>query len=299
VVVNASTGAFTYTPTVTARHAAARNGAVAGDKADTFTVTIVDGYGGTATAVVNVTVSPSNANPVAGTPVVGTPNATTGVVTGTVTATDGNGDTLTYSGSTTTSKGAVVVNASTGAFTYTPTVTARQNAAQSGATAADQAETFTVTVTDGYGGSTSIPVEVVISPLVVTRIAAGLPYMDQGSVVPTDVLEGDTGTTNVSLPVTLSGASSQTVTVSYTVATAYNVVAGVDFLATSGTVVFAPGETRATIPITIYGDTRYESSGAIQIRLTGATNAVLVADGAGDSATYSFLTIRNDDAITG
>ena len=162
VVVNAN-GSFTYTPTATARHAAARTGADAGDLTDFFTVIAVDGYGGSASAVVTVVVSPSNAAPVAGTAVVGSPNDSTGVVTGTLNATDADGDALTYSGSTTTSKGAVVVNAN-GSFTYTPTATARHAAARTGADAGDLTDFFTVIAVDGYGGSASAVVTVVVSP---------------------------------------------------------------------------------------------------------------------------------------
>jgi VCBS repeat-containing protein len=154
---------------VTARHAAARIGAVAGDKADTFTVMIADGYGGTTSAVVSVTVSPVNAVPVAGTPTVGTPNTDTGVVTGTVSVTDADRDTLTYSGSTTTAKGAVVVSAN-GSFAYTPTATARRDAYLLGAVAGNISDAFVVTVADGYGGSAAISVPVAISPAVTTYV---------------------------------------------------------------------------------------------------------------------------------
>jgi VCBS repeat-containing protein/YVTN family beta-propeller protein len=164
VAINAGTGAFTYTPTASARHAAARVGAVAADKADTFTVTATDGYGGLVAIPVSVTVTPVNAVPVAGTKTVGTPNASTGVVTGTATATDADKDTLTYSTPATTTKGAVTINASTGAFTYTPTASARHAAARITAGAADKSATFTITAADGYGGSVTIPVSVAIAP---------------------------------------------------------------------------------------------------------------------------------------
>jgi YVTN family beta-propeller protein/VCBS repeat-containing protein len=125
-VVNAN-GSFTYTPTATARHGAAKSGALAADKADSFTVTIADGYGGTTTSVVSVAISPTNTAPVAGISPAGTANGSTGAITGTVSATDANSDTLTYSGSTTTAQGTVVVNAN-GSYTYTPTSTARDQA---------------------------------------------------------------------------------------------------------------------------------------------------------------------------
>jgi VCBS repeat-containing protein len=47
-------------------------------------------------------------------------------------------------------------------FTYTPTAAARQAAAAQGATSADQSDTFTVVVSDGFGGSVSVPISVVV-----------------------------------------------------------------------------------------------------------------------------------------
>jgi len=168
ITINASTGAFTYTPTVAARNTAAAPGATPTDRADGFTITVVDGHGGTANAAVTVVISPAvapaNRAPVLGVPSVGTPNATTGVVSGSVSATDPDGDTLRYSAPPTTAKGGVSINASTGAFTYTPTVAARNTAAAPGATAADRADAFTVTVVDGRGGTASTAVTVAVSP---------------------------------------------------------------------------------------------------------------------------------------
>jgi len=154
VTVNASTGAFTYTPTATARHAAAKIGAISTAKTDTFTVTVSDGYGGTVPVAVTVSISPTNAAPVVGTPTVGTPDSSTAVVTGSVSATDADRDTLTYSAPTTTAKGTVSLNTTTGAFTFTPTDPSR---------AVPGTDTFTVTVTDGYGGSTPVTVSVPIT----------------------------------------------------------------------------------------------------------------------------------------
>ncbi|HCA51651.1 MAG TPA: hypothetical protein DEP24_01080, partial [Mycobacterium sp.] len=62
----------------------------------------------------------------------GTANAATGAITGTVRASDPNGDPLTYR-ATTSKKGAVSIT-STGVFIYTPTSTARHAAAKVGAT---------------------------------------------------------------------------------------------------------------------------------------------------------------------
>jgi len=157
-------GAFTYAPTATARHNAARDDAAPAAKSDTFTVNVSDGRGGTALVAVTTPVTPANNAPVAGPPTVGSPNASTGVVTGTVAATDADKDPLVYSTAASTAKGSVKIDATTGAFTYTPTPTARANAGNTAATAADKADSFTVTVTDGFGGSAAVAVNVVVSP---------------------------------------------------------------------------------------------------------------------------------------
>ncbi len=161
-VTVAANGTFTYTPTSVARHAASAIGAGASVTTDSFAVTVSDGHGGMATVPVSVTISPANAAPT-GTPTVGAPNATTGVVTGAIIGSDTDGDALTYSGSTATTKGTVTV-AADGTFTYTPTDAARTVAASTSATSADLSDAFIVTVRDGYGGIAAVPVTVAVSP---------------------------------------------------------------------------------------------------------------------------------------
>ena len=164
-------GSFSYLPTPDARHDAASLVATEVDKTDTFTVTISDGYGGETNVAVQVDISPLNEAPVAGL-TVGSPDPTTGVVTGKVSATDSDGDPLTYSGPTTTSKGSVTV-ATDGSFTYTPTAAARHGAARLSGTVADKTDTFTVTVTDDSGGVTAVPVTVTLSPTNIAPVAVG------------------------------------------------------------------------------------------------------------------------------
>jgi hypothetical protein len=85
--------------------------------------------------------APANKVPVAAAPpTVGTPDVATGVVTGTVTASDADGDALTYSAPSTTAKGTVVIDAATGEFVYTPTSSARHAAAALTATESQRAE---------------------------------------------------------------------------------------------------------------------------------------------------------------
>ncbi|MEH3138907.1 MAG: Ig-like domain-containing protein [Mycobacterium kyogaense] len=163
LVVNAD-GTFTYTPTAAARQNAAKAGATEADKTDSFVVTVNDGHvGGSASVTVSVAILPAaNSAPTNGTATVGQPDSS-GKVSGTVSATDANGDQLTYTGSTSTAKGAVVVNAN-GTFVYTPTDAARHAASALGASSTVTRDTFIVTVADGRGGTLEVPVTVSISP---------------------------------------------------------------------------------------------------------------------------------------
>ncbi|MBI3226837.1 MAG: hypothetical protein HYZ39_17465, partial [Mycolicibacterium cosmeticum] len=202
VVVNTD-GTFTYTPTAAARHNAAATGATT----DTFTVTIDDGRRGITYRDITVTILPANVEPTEK-HTVGKPNSTTGVVTGTVTATDKDKDTLIYTIST-PMNGAVTVTAK-GGLTYTPTAQARHDAAAGGATT----DSFTVTVTDRHGGTLDVPITVAISPTntkpSVTAVA-GQPDWKTGTVTVTlnaTDADGD--------PVTFSNGS--TTKGSYTVA---------------------------------------------------------------------------------
>ncbi len=166
VTLDSVSGAFRYTPTTSARQNAAAPGAGPAELLDGFTVTIADGRGGIGTIDVTVPIlpaaTPGNHAPTGTVSLTGT-DPTTGVVTGAVLGADVDGDTLSYSGSTTTGKGAVVVFG-TGAFSYTPTALARQNAAAPGALPAALQDVFTVTIADGRGGIGTVDVTVPILP---------------------------------------------------------------------------------------------------------------------------------------
>ncbi len=127
VAINAN-GTVKYTP------AANYNGP------DSFTYTVSDGHGGTATGTVSITVTPVNDAPVASSDSVTV--AEDGTVTVPVLAndTDVDGDTLTVTAVTQGAHGAVVIH-SDQTVQYTPA--ANYNGADS----------FTYTVSDGHGGT--------------------------------------------------------------------------------------------------------------------------------------------------
>lgn len=151
-----SRGNFTYTPTVAFRHSIA--GIPNTVFFDRVTIIASDGNGGSVTAYFDLPVRPLNARPSAKA-TIGKANPATGAVTGKITASDRDGDVVTYSTPATTARGSVVVG-SDGSFVYTPTPEARAAATS----LSKRSDRFTVTVNDGHGGIATITVSVKIAP---------------------------------------------------------------------------------------------------------------------------------------
>ncbi|MFY1599729.1 Ig-like domain-containing protein, partial [Micromonospora sp. WMMD737] len=189
VVIDSATGEFTYTPTSEARHAAAGGGL----QEDTFDVTVDDGHGGVITVAVTAPIDPANAAPEAAV-TVGDPDTTTGAVTGTLAVTDPDGDGVAVTVPDPDARGAVVFDYTTGEFTFTPTAAARHDAAAEDATADELTDTFHFTVTDGHGGTLTVPITVDIAPAnagpAVGEVTAGVPDPDTG-VVTVSVVASD------------------------------------------------------------------------------------------------------------
>ena len=121
---------------------------------------------------------------------------------------DSDGDPLTYVPTTgTTGKGGTFTVNPDGTYTYTPSATARHDAAANGATAADKSDTFTVTVSDGHGGSVAMPVTVTVAPANAVPLSSsptvGTPNPTTGDVAGTarvTDLDGDQLTYTASTP---------------------------------------------------------------------------------------------------
>lgn len=102
------------------------------------------------------------------------------------------------------------------------------------------------------------------------------------------VKEGDDGTRNLAFTVTLSEATSGPVTVTYATADG-SAKAGQDYVARTGTLTFAAGETSKLINIAVSGDSTIEGNETLKIVLTSPAGAK-IADGT------AVGTIVNDDA---
>lgn len=103
----------------------------------------------------------------------------------------------------------------------------------------------------------------------------------------TEVAEGNVGTSNAVVTVSLSAAFASPVTVQYATHDGTATLAGGDYQATSGTLTFAPGQTSRTILIPINGDRIAESNESLSVHLSNPTNAFV--------STLSNLAIIIDD----
>ena len=139
VVINVQTGAYTYTP------AANFNGS------DSFSFKVNDGVVDSAAATVSITVNAINDAPAA-TSLSLTTNEDT-VKTGSLAGTDVDGNTLSFAKVTDPGHGTVVVNAQTGAYTYTP------------AANFNGSDSFTFKVNDGTLDSATATVSINVVPV--------------------------------------------------------------------------------------------------------------------------------------
>ncbi|GAA4200928.1 hypothetical protein GCM10022289_13500 [Pedobacter jeongneungensis] len=290
VVVNPD-GTYTYTP--------ANNYS----GTDVFTVTVSDGKGGTTTVTINVTVNPTNVAPVVSAPAITTPENIP--VNGTITASDADGDPLTLTVSTLPAHGTVTVNPD-GTYTYTPTAGYVGN------------DTFTVTVSDGKGGTTTVTIPVnitlVAAPAInftkvatnsVSKVGDVINYnivvTNTGNVTLTNVAVTDAGADAGSITpagiVSLLPGASVTVTAKHTV-TLTEVNAG-SFTNQASATAQTPGGTTIS---KLSDDPNTPAAGDATITVIAPASAItLVKTGTlsadGNSITYNFI-IRNSGNVT-
>jgi endo-1,4-beta-D-glucanase Y len=154
-----------------------------------------------------------------------------------------------------------VVDNQDGTLTYTP------DAEFSGS------DSFVYTTVSESGSVTTTTVSVTVEEYV-----AVVPEM---AITDVTVTEGDSGTTQAVFTVTLDQPTSETVTVQFHTEDG-TAVAGVDYQADNGQLVFQPGETEKTITVLIAGDVSIEPSESFQVvldQVVGATLSSAMASG--------------------
>ena len=150
------------------------------------------------------------------------------------------------------------------------------------ASLAEDDETFTLNLSNATGG-------IAIADATGTATIQNDDPDPTVSVANASVLEGDIGTTTLSLPVTLSGPSGREVDVDY--ATSDGTATAVsDYAATSGTLVFAAGETSKQIDVTVNSDIQVEGNETLTVTLSAPFNADL-------GSSVATGTITNDDNV--
>ncbi|WP_372836039.1 Calx-beta domain-containing protein, partial [Puniceibacterium confluentis] len=104
------------------------------------------------------------------------------------------------------------------------------------------------------------------------------------------VVEGDSGTQTALFDVTLSRPSDVPLSFEYTTLDAGG-AAGSDYVAQSGTLTFVPGQTHASVAVTVNGDTDVEPTELVQLAVTPTASL-----GDGGTGAVGELTILDDDA---
>jgi PKD repeat protein len=138
----------------------------------------------------------------------------------------------------------------------------------------------------GLGGNGSITVrDYYAGPGPSIVFEAVTPAVSIGDI---SVVEGQSGTVTAVFPLTLSSPPAGTVSVGFAT-TDGTAQAGSDYVAASGTVSFAAGETTKTATVSVVGDTSVETDEVFSVLLSGPSAGLSIADAQGNA------TIVNDD----
>ena len=113
----------------------------------------------------------------------------------------------------------------------------------------------------------------------------------QPSILVSDVSlkEGDSGSTTATVNINLAEQVSEPITVDYTTLNG-TATAGSDYLATSGSITFEPGQTIVQVEFTIFGDLVLETDETFIVQLSNPIGAQLSDD-------KGIVTILNDEAL--
>ena len=165
---------------------------------------------------------------------------------------------------------------------------------------ANETKTFTVTPKVDSNPESNETVNITVGNLAATSLAVDITDAavltiidDDASSISIDaptIAEGSSGNTELTFTVSLDKAGTAPITVDYSI-TGGTATSGDDYtILADGTLTFAAGETSKTVVISVIGDTNVEQNETIELTLTNATGAALIADASGTA------TITNDDS---
>ena len=122
---------------------------------------------------------------------------------------------------------------------------------------------------------------------------------DDGTISIADaaVTEGNAGTTDLVFKVSLSVAATEKVTVNYHTTDGTATIANSDYVAASGTLSFAPGETSQNITVVVNGDTKFEDDEVMHVVLDNSSPFV-IADGTADGSSRTTTARRRSRSRT-
>jgi serralysin len=153
-----------------------------------------------------------------------------------------------------------------------------------GDTTVEPNETFFVSLTNATNGGTILDAQGLgtITNDDATAVVGDIAIND------VTITEGDSGTKTATFTVSRTGTAAFAIDFATADGTA---AAGSDYVATSGTLSFAAGQSARTVSVTINGDTSVEPNETFFVNLTNATNGGTILDGQG------LGTISNDDGV--
>jgi hypothetical protein len=160
----------------------------------------------------------------------------------------------------------------------------------------ESAKTVTVTVLgdatieldEGFTVGLSAPYGAVLGASAAASATIRNDDLPAVSITDAVVIEGHAGLTGVTLTISLSAPALAPVSVAYTTVDGTATLANADFVAATGVVSFAPGETSKVITVTVQGDSNAEEDEAFQVLLVSPVGATL-------AKVAGTVTIRNDD----
>ena len=188
---------------------------------------------------------------------------------------------VTYGTEDGTAKAGLDYVAQTGTVTFAPGETSRViNIKVTGDTIIEGNDTLKINLTGATGGK------------IADRLGIGTIVNDDATITIANatVTEGNSGASELAFTVSLSAATSGPVTVAYAT-TNGTAKAGQDYVAQSGLLTFAAGETSKVIRVQVTGDTAVEANETLKVSLTSPTGAT-IRDGS------ALGTIVNDDSAT-